>query len=115
MTEPKKEGTVTREDVERQLTEETRQRGFIEYPKCLHHPDGRDLVVHNKEQEEDALRGEWCPTPEEAQKVKAKRDAADKKREQEMIKEEQKEADRLKAENEALKAELEAAKGGKKK
>lgn len=53
---------------------------FQEYPKMLHHPDGRTLVVEN-DREASAAGGEWMPNPTEALKVKAQRDEAAEKRE----------------------------------
>jgi hypothetical protein len=35
---------------------------YIEYPKWLYHPDGRRLVVKNRD-EEEALGDEWADTP----------------------------------------------------
>jgi len=50
-----------------------------EYPKMLHHPDGRTLIVEN-EKAESAAGAEWLPTPGDALKVRAERDDASAKR-----------------------------------
>lgn len=52
---------------------------FREFPKMKHHPDGRTAIVAS-DSEESALGGEWLPTPADALKVRADRDAADEKR-----------------------------------
>jgi hypothetical protein len=72
-------------EVER-LTDETRMRGFVEYPKALHRTDGSLVIVTNKREEESALSdGDVHPTPAEAQAEKQKRDAAEAKRRAEKI------------------------------
>jgi hypothetical protein len=52
---------------------------YQEFPKMLHHPDGRTVIVEN-ERQASAAGGEWLPTPGDALKVKAERDAAEEKR-----------------------------------
>lgn len=52
---------------------------FAEFPKMLYHPDGRQQIVED-DKAQSALGGEWTPSPTEAAKVKAQRDAADEKR-----------------------------------
>lgn len=52
---------------------------YQEYPKMLHHPDGRTLIVESDAQA-SAAGGEWLPTPGDALKVRAERDAAEEKR-----------------------------------
>ncbi len=64
-----------------QLEIETRQRGFVEYPKMLHKTDGSNITVNNKAEEEKALRSaDVHPTPDDALAEKAKRDEADRKK-----------------------------------
>lgn len=52
---------------------------FAEFPKMKFHPDGRNAIVNN-DSEESSLGAEWLPSPTEALKVRAERDAADEKR-----------------------------------
>lgn len=52
---------------------------FQEYPKMLHHPDGRYAIVSSA-REQSALGNDWYPNPMEASKISAERDAADEKR-----------------------------------
>jgi hypothetical protein len=76
MSDPKNKKEVIEE-----LEMETRQRGFVEYPKMLHKTDGSNLIVTNKRDEEAALAsGDVHPTPAEALAEKEKRDAAEAKR-----------------------------------
>jgi hypothetical protein len=77
--------TQTKTQVIEQITQESQARGFIEYPKMLYHPDGRQLTVTGKKEEEAALRGDWCPTPQDALDVKEERDEADRQRLAEQI------------------------------
>lgn len=65
----------TRESVIEELTRESQARGFIEFPKMLYHPDGRQLTVTSPAEEQTALAGDWVPNPTAAQEVRAKRDA----------------------------------------
>lgn len=72
---------LTKEKVIEQLTEESRARGFVEYPKMLHKTDGGHVIVTNKHEEEAALSdGDVHPTPTDALAEKTKRDAAETKR-----------------------------------
>lgn len=66
------------------MDKETEERvnrpiAYQEFPKMLHHPDGRTQVV-NSDREASALGAEWLPTPGDALKVKAERDEAEAKR-----------------------------------
>src|SRR5262245_50101964 len=75
-----------RKTVEEELNRETAARGFVEYPKMLHHTDGSNCVVNNKKEEAEKLRsGEDHPTPQEAIDEKATRDEADAKRAAEKV------------------------------
>lgn len=75
------EETQTKRQVIEQLENETRQRGFVEYPKMLHKTDGGHVIVTNKREEESALAaGDVHPTPAEALAEKEKRDAAEAKK-----------------------------------
>lgn len=119
MAETQKE--VTRKTVEDQLTAESQSRGFIEYPKMLYHPDGTQLTVTNKKDEEAAFRRDFHPSPQDAIDVKQKRDedeaarlqeannAAQRKKDEALAAQLQKDAD------EAAAREAEAAKGRGKK
>jgi hypothetical protein len=66
----------TKEDIIRELTEDSARRGFVPFPKWLYHPDGRSQIV-NDEQAQTALGGEWLASPQEAINEKAKRDKRD--------------------------------------
>lgn len=80
MAEPR-QGPENKNQLIDRLTEESIARGFIEYPKMLHHTDGSNVVVTNKPDEEAALAGgDLHPTPTLAQAEKAKRDEAERKR-----------------------------------
>lgn len=57
---------------------------YQEFPKMLHHPDGRTLIVESDAQASSA-GGEWLPTPGDALKVRAERDAAAEKRAQQQL------------------------------
>lgn len=71
----------SKEKVIEELTRETLQRGFVEYPKMLHKTDGGHVIVTNKREEETALAsGDVHPTPAEALAEREKRDAAEAKR-----------------------------------
>jgi hypothetical protein len=61
--------------IERMNTE-SRQRGFVEYPKWLYHPDGRSALITNRTQQTE-LGGEWLESPTEAIAEKEKRDKRD--------------------------------------
>jgi len=50
---------------------------WTEFPKMLHHPDGRTVIVEDAEGERDALNSDFVPTPDAALKIRAERDAAD--------------------------------------
>ena len=69
------ENPKTRDDVIAELTRESLARGFIEFPKMLYHPDGRQLTVTSGAEEQTALASDWCPNPTAAADVRAKRDA----------------------------------------
>jgi hypothetical protein len=69
----------TRDDVIRELNEETARRGFVPFPKWLYHPDGRSQIVDN-EAGQTALGGEWLASPQEALDEKARRDERDSKK-----------------------------------
>jgi hypothetical protein len=62
------------------LSRESMARGFVEYPKMLHHPDGRTQIVNDSQAESELTGNGWCLTPAQALKVRAERDEADKKR-----------------------------------
>lgn len=63
------------------LDQESRARGFIEYPKMLHKTDGSNVTVNNKAEEEAALRsGDVHPTPALAIAEKEKREEAERKK-----------------------------------
>lgn len=62
------------------LTKESLARGFIEFPKMLYHPDGRQLTVTSRTDEQNALNSDFCPTPQAALDVKTKRDEDDRQR-----------------------------------
>jgi hypothetical protein len=66
----------TRDDVIRELNEETARRGFVPFPKWLYHPGGRSQIVDN-EAGQTALGGEWLASPQEALDEKARRDKRD--------------------------------------
>jgi hypothetical protein len=66
----------TQTQIIQELTEESRLRGYVPFPKWLYHPDGRSQVV-NTELEQTALGGEWLASPQEALDEKAKRDKRD--------------------------------------
>jgi len=53
---------------------------FQEFPKMLHHPDGRTAIANDSKEEKTLLSGEWCPTPGNALEVRAERDEAALKR-----------------------------------
>ena len=74
------EEAESRATIEAQLTRESLQRGFIEYPKMLFHTDGSNVIVTGKKEEESKLADGYHPTPEDAQNEKARRDEADRKR-----------------------------------
>lgn len=81
MAEPRQLGPENQKQLIDRLTEESIARGFIEYPKMLHHTDGGNVVVSGKQDEETALAtGNYHPTPTLAQAEKAKRDEAERKR-----------------------------------
>lgn len=61
------------------LTAENAERGFVEFPKMKHHPDGRTAIVASG-REESELGGEWMPSPDAALKVHRERDEAAAKR-----------------------------------
>jgi hypothetical protein len=69
----------TRDDVIKELNEDTARRGFVPFPKWLYHPDGRSQIVAN-EAEQTALGGEWLASPQEALDEKARRDERDSKK-----------------------------------
>lgn len=69
-----------RDYIER-LTRESLGRGFIEYPKMLYHPDGRQATVTSPAEESELTGNGWCLKPAEALKIRAERDEADRKRE----------------------------------
>ena len=80
MAEPK-QGQETKNQMIERLTEESAQRGFIEFPKMLHHTDGSNTIVNNKDEEAEVLAsGNFHPNPALAQAAKAKRDEADRKK-----------------------------------
>ena len=80
MAEPR-QGQETKNQLIDRLTEESIARGYIEYPKMLHHTDGGNVVVTSKPDEETALAGgDLHPTPALAQAEKARRDEAERKR-----------------------------------
>lgn len=58
--------------IERMNTE-SRQRGFVEYPKWLYHPDGRSALITNRTQQSE-LGGEWFESITEANAEKDRRD-----------------------------------------
>jgi hypothetical protein len=66
----------TKEDIIRELTEDSLRRGFVPFPKWLYHPDGRSQIV-NDEAGQTALGGEWLASPQEALDEKARRDKRD--------------------------------------
>lgn len=53
---------------------------FQEFPKMLHHPDGRTAIANDPAEEKTLLRGDYCPTPDDALDVRAERDEAAAKR-----------------------------------
>lgn len=74
----KEEKTLTKDQVIEQITQDSRARGFIEYPKMLHKTDGSNIIVNTKEEEEKALRSaDVHPTPDDALAEKDKRDEAE--------------------------------------
>jgi hypothetical protein len=62
------------------LSRESLARGFVEYPKMLYHPDGRQATVNSSREESELTGNGWCRLPAEALKIRAERDEADKKR-----------------------------------
>jgi hypothetical protein len=62
------------------LSRESMARGFIEYPKMLHHPDGRQQIVSTEAEQSYYAGNGFCLTPDQALKIRAERDEADKKR-----------------------------------
>lgn len=66
----------TQTQIIQELTEESRNRGYVPFPKALYHPDGRTAAVAS-ESEQSALGGEWFEKPQEALDEKAKRDKRD--------------------------------------
>lgn len=66
----------TESKVIERMNNESRQRGFVEYPKWLYHPDGRAALITNRTQQSE-LGGEWLESPTEAIAEKDKRDKRD--------------------------------------
>lgn len=67
------EKTLTRKDIEDELTRQNLSKPFEEFPKYLYHPDGRTQVVRTRT-EQDATGGDWFERPQEAIDEKTKRD-----------------------------------------
>lgn len=53
---------------------------FEEFPKMLHHADGRTTTVDNAQAEATQLNNGFHPTPTLAQSERAKRDEAERQR-----------------------------------
>ena len=71
MAEPR-QGPENKTQMIDRLTEESISRGYIEYPKMLHHTDGSNIVVADKAGEDAALAtGNFHPTPTLAQAEKS--------------------------------------------
>lgn len=70
----------TQKDYLERLSRESLARGFVEYPKMLHHPDGGQQIVNSSSEESQFTGNGWCLTPDQALKIRAERDEADKKR-----------------------------------
>lgn len=73
------EKTQTKNQLIERLTEESRLRGFQEFPKMKYHPDGRVATV-NSSTEESNLGGEWCNLPQQALDERKRRDEEEKQR-----------------------------------